>query len=80
MTNQYQPTAEPSRVFQHVSKFIPYFANPEHVLLLKLDVMLLLWMFIAGVRIPAPMSTHHMQKLPYCSIINNVAFVDHQRT
>lgn len=42
-------------LFGYLAKVIPYFRNPKHVLLLKLDVMLLLWMFIAGVRSPHPL-------------------------
>lgn len=35
--------------FGLLGKLVPYFRNPKHVLLLKLDVVLLLWMFVAGV-------------------------------
>ncbi|KAH7367932.1 major facilitator superfamily domain-containing protein [Plectosphaerella cucumerina] len=40
---------EISGVFKHVGKVIPYFRNPRHVLLFKLDIMLLAWMFLAGI-------------------------------
>lgn len=36
-------------MFGQVAKVIPYFHNKRNVLLFKLDVMLLLWMFVAGV-------------------------------
>lgn len=36
-------------IWARVAKVIPYFRNPQHVLLLKLDVMLLAWMFLAGI-------------------------------
>jgi hypothetical protein len=32
-----------------LGRFIPYFRNPEHILRLKLDCFLLLWMFVAGI-------------------------------
>ncbi|KAK7998475.1 WD domain-containing protein [Apiospora arundinis] len=32
-----------------LDRFIPYFRNPENVLRAKLDLFLLLWMFIAGI-------------------------------
>jgi hypothetical protein len=38
-----------SGVFGKVAKVIPYFRKKRNVLLLKLDIMLLLWMFVAGV-------------------------------
>jgi MFS transporter, ACS family, pantothenate transporter len=31
-----------------LGRAIPYFRNPEHVLVLKLDIILLVWTFIAG--------------------------------
>ncbi|KAF2010758.1 major facilitator superfamily transporter [Aaosphaeria arxii CBS 175.79] len=40
---------EVTGVFRHVGQVIPYFRNPRHVLLFKLDVMLLAWMFLAGI-------------------------------
>lgn len=36
-------------VFGQVAKVIPYFRKKRNVLLFKLDIMLLLWMFVAGV-------------------------------
>ena len=36
-------------LFGRVGKVIPYFRNRRNVLLFKLDIMLLLWMFVAGV-------------------------------
>ncbi|EGY16894.1 pantothenate transporter FEN2 [Verticillium dahliae VdLs.17] len=44
-------TAEPevTGVFKHIAKVIPYFRNPRHVLVFKLDVFLLAWMFLAGI-------------------------------
>jgi hypothetical protein len=36
-------------LFGRVGKVIPYFRKRRNVLLFKLDIMLLLWMFIAGV-------------------------------
>jgi hypothetical protein len=38
-------------VFGQVAKVIPYFRKRRNVLLFKLDIMLLLWMFVAGVSI-----------------------------
>lgn len=48
------PAATPSGPFGYIAKFIPYFRDPSHVLIFKLDIMLLLWMFVAGVRCPFP--------------------------
>ncbi|ATY61163.1 Major facilitator superfamily transporter [Cordyceps militaris] len=39
---------EVTGAFAHVARFIPYFRKPRRVLLFKMDVMLVLWMFIAG--------------------------------
>ena len=36
-------------LFGRVGKVIPYFRKRRNVLLFKLDIMLLLWMFVAGV-------------------------------
>ena len=36
-------------VFGQVAKVIPYFLEHINALLFKLDIMLLLWMFVAGV-------------------------------
>ncbi|QPC74462.1 hypothetical protein HYE68_005214 [Fusarium pseudograminearum] len=36
-------------IFKHISSIIPYFKNPRHVLILKLDCLLLTWTFIAGI-------------------------------
>lgn len=38
-----------SGIFGQVAKVIPYFRKKRNVLLFKLDIMLLLWMFVAGV-------------------------------
>ena len=38
-------------IFGQVAKVIPYFRKKRNVLLFKLDIMLLLWMFVAGVSI-----------------------------
>lgn len=38
-------------VFGQVAKVIPYFRKKRNVLLFKLDIMLLLWMFVAGVSV-----------------------------
>ncbi|KAJ0116355.1 hypothetical protein J7T55_007334 [Diaporthe amygdali] len=35
-------------VFKYTSKVIPYFRNRRNVLIFKLDCLLLLWMFVAG--------------------------------
>lgn len=35
-------------VFKYIAKFIPYFRNRRNVLIFKLDCLLLLWMFVAG--------------------------------
>lgn len=37
-------------LFGQAAKVIPYFRKKRNVLLFKLDIMLLLWMFVAGVR------------------------------
>ena len=36
-------------IFKRISKAIPYFRDTRHVLLLKLDCLLLTWTFIAGI-------------------------------
>jgi hypothetical protein len=36
-------------LFGRVGKVIPYFRKRRNVLIFKLDIMLLLWMFVAGV-------------------------------
>lgn len=36
-------------IFKYISKTVPYFRNPRHVLILKLDCLLLTWTFIAGI-------------------------------
>ena len=38
-------------IFGQVAKIIPYFRRKRNVLLFKLDIMLLLWMFVAGVSV-----------------------------
>lgn len=45
-------------VFGQVAKVIPYFRKKRNVLLFKLDIMLLLWMFVAGVSISQLLMTH----------------------
>lgn len=35
--------------FKHLANTIPYFRDPRHVLLLKLDCLLLTWSFLAGI-------------------------------
>lgn len=40
---------ESKGVFRAVGRCIPYFKTSKHVLLFKLDIMLLFWMFVAGV-------------------------------
>lgn len=45
---------ETKGVFAAIGKVIPYFRKAKHVLLFKLDIMLLLWMFIAGVSKNSP--------------------------
>ncbi|OLN96184.1 Pantothenate transporter liz1-like protein 5 [Colletotrichum chlorophyti] len=43
------PTDDPVKPsLPWLAKVHPYFANPEHVLVLKLDVLLLTWAFVAG--------------------------------
>lgn len=34
--------------FKYIAKVIPYFRNRRNVLIFKLDCLLLLWMFVAG--------------------------------
>lgn len=36
-------------VFVHIGRFIPYFRSARNVLVFKLDVVLLAWMFLAGI-------------------------------
>ncbi|KAM0443240.1 hypothetical protein ACHAQK_003602 [Fusarium lateritium] len=36
-------------LFKHISRVFPYFRDPRHVLILKLDCLLLTWTFIAGI-------------------------------
>lgn len=40
---------ESKGVFRAVGNVVPYFRTSKHVLLFKLDIMLLFWMFVAGV-------------------------------
>ncbi|CAH0038381.1 unnamed protein product [Clonostachys solani] len=53
--NDINTTADDTRptvlagIFKHVSKVIPYFNDPRHVLLFKLDCLLLAWSFLAGI-------------------------------
>ncbi|EEU39812.1 uncharacterized protein NECHADRAFT_39151 [Fusarium vanettenii 77-13-4] len=44
-------TSQPvqSGIFKHIAKKIPYFRDPKHVLLFKLDCLLLTWAFLAGI-------------------------------
>jgi hypothetical protein len=37
--------------FGQVAKVVPYFRKKRNVLLFKLDIILLLWMFVAGVSV-----------------------------
>ena len=39
---------EVTGVFKHVARVVPWFRKPRHVLTFKMDIMLVLWMFIAG--------------------------------
>ena len=34
--------------FKAVGRVIPYFRNPKNVLIFKLDIMLIAWLFLAG--------------------------------
>ena len=45
------PVSHPPQtgIFKRISRIIPYFRNPRHVLILKLDCLLLTWTFIAGI-------------------------------
>lgn len=36
-------------LFKIVARYVPYFRNPQHVLVFKLDCLLLTWTFIAGI-------------------------------
>ncbi|KAF4980430.1 hypothetical protein FZEAL_3546 [Fusarium zealandicum] len=36
-------------IFKYISRTIPYFRDPQHVLLFKLDCLLLTWAFLAGI-------------------------------
>lgn len=36
-------------LFKIVARYVPYFRNPKHVLVFKLDCLLLTWTFIAGI-------------------------------
>ena len=47
--NSSSTNQEVTGVWARIARVIPYFRNPQHVLLLKLDVMLLAWMFLAGI-------------------------------
>ncbi|CAM1505016.1 Fc.00g106530.m01.CDS01 [Cosmosporella sp. VM-42] len=38
-----------TRFFETFSKYIPYFRDPKHVLVFKLDCLLLTWTFLAGI-------------------------------
>ncbi|KAF5010987.1 hypothetical protein FDECE_2857 [Fusarium decemcellulare] len=42
-------TGVQSGIFKHIGKAIPYFRDPKHVLLFKLDCLLLTWAFLAGI-------------------------------
>ena len=41
--------ADQQGIFKIVARYIPYFRNPQHVLVFKLDCLLLTWTFIAGI-------------------------------
>ncbi|KAM5351001.1 hypothetical protein ACJ41O_003724 [Fusarium nematophilum] len=41
--------APQSGIFKHISKAVPYFRDPKHVLIFKLDCLLLTWAFLAGI-------------------------------
>lgn len=36
-------------LFKILAHYVPYFRNPQHVLVFKLDCLLLTWTFIAGI-------------------------------
>ena len=36
-------------LFKTLACYVPYFRNPQHVLVFKLDCLLLTWTFIAGI-------------------------------
>ena len=36
-------------LFKVLARYVPYFRNPQHVLVFKLDCLLLTWTFIAGI-------------------------------
>ncbi|KAJ5850724.1 hypothetical protein N7455_010580 [Penicillium solitum] len=36
-------------LFKVLARYVPYFRNPQHVLVFKLDCLLLAWTFIAGI-------------------------------
>jgi sugar phosphate permease len=40
---------EVTGIWAKIAGVVPYFRDPQHVLLFKLDVMLLTWMFLAGI-------------------------------
>lgn len=39
---------EVTGLFAYIARVIPWFRKPRHVLTFKMDIMLVLWMFIAG--------------------------------
>lgn len=44
-----ETTQSPSTGYRGLARFIPYFRSEENILRTKLDCVLLLWMFIAGI-------------------------------
>ncbi|CAG7940922.1 unnamed protein product [Penicillium salamii] len=40
---------QPQGIFKRVARYVPYFRDPKHVLVFKLDCLLLTWTFIAGI-------------------------------
>jgi hypothetical protein len=44
-----RPEDQPQGLFKIVAQYVPYFRNPQHVLVFKLDCLLLTWTFIAGI-------------------------------
>jgi hypothetical protein len=39
----------PTGLFKVLARYVPYFRNPRHILVFKLDCLLLTWTFIAGI-------------------------------
>lgn len=51
---------EVTGLFKHIGKAIPYFRKPQNVLVFKLDVLLLTWMFVAGYVSPTYLDPLHL--------------------